>query len=65
MNRKLISKIIGGEKRGRLAAAEILEADDGDTALELLRAEMQGGRLVDIVLMDFVMVAVKCRCCIS
>jgi CheY-like chemotaxis protein len=58
MNRKLISKIIGGERRGRLAAAEILEADDGDTALELLRAELQGGRLVDIVLMDFVMVAV-------
>ena len=58
MNRKLMSKIIGGEKRRRLADAELLEADDGESALEMLRSEMQAGRRIDFVLMDFVMVAV-------
>ena len=58
MNRKMMSKIIGGEKHGRLVAAALLEADDGESALEMLRSEMRGGRRVDFVLMDFVMVAI-------
>ena len=56
MNRKVMARIIGGEKRGRLAAAELLEADDGVSAVETLRSEMAAGRTVDFVLMDFVMV---------
>ena len=57
MNLKLMSKIIiSGEKLGRLAVAEILEADDGDSACQMLGAEMRGGRRVDFVLMDSVMV---------
>ena len=57
MNRKMMAKIISSEKRcGRLAAAELLEADDGISAVETLRSEMAAGRTVDFVLMDFVMV---------
>jgi len=57
MNRKVMARIISGEKSGRLAAAELLEADDGISAVETLRSEMAAGRKVDFVLMDFVMVS--------
>ena len=57
MNRKVMARIIGNEKRGRLAMTELLEADDGTSAVETLRAEMAAGRRVDFVLMDFVMVS--------
>ena len=56
MNRKVMARIISGEKRGRLAVTELLEADDGISAVETLRSEMAAGRTVDFVLMDFVMV---------
>ena len=56
MNRKVMARIISGEKRGRLVAAELLEADDGISAVEILRSEMAVGSRVDFVLMDFVMV---------
>ena len=38
-----------------LGECTILEADDGSTALDLMRSEMAGGRAVDFVLMDYVM----------
>ena len=57
MNRKVMARIIGNEKRGRLAMTELLEADDGTSAVEILSAEMAAGRRVDFVLMDFVMVS--------
>jgi len=41
---------------GLPAACEVLEADDGGRAVELLRAELGAGRGVDFVLMDFTMV---------
>ena len=56
MNRKVMARIINGEKRGRLSRVDLLEADDGLTAVEALRSEMAAGRVVDFVLMDFVMV---------
>lgn len=34
----------------------ILEADDGCTALDVMRSEMAGGRRIHLVLMDFIMV---------
>ena len=49
-------KIIESEKKGRLKDARLLEADDGTTAVEMLRQELSEGRKVDFVLMDYVMV---------
>ena len=34
----------------------ILEADDGRTALEVMRSETEAGRAIQLVLMDFIMV---------
>ena len=50
-------KIIESEKTGRLKSARLLEADDGTTAVEMLRQELCEGRKVDFVLMDYVMVS--------
>ena len=55
-------KIIESEKAGRLKDARLLEADDGTTALKMLRRELSEGRKVDFVLMDYVMVSVS-TCC--
>ena len=56
LNRKVIVKIIESEKKGRLQNARLLEADDGTTAVEVLRRELSEGRKIDFVLMDYVMV---------
>jgi hypothetical protein len=58
LNRKVIAKIIESEKTGRLKDARLLEADDGTTAVEMLRRELSEGRKIDFVLMDYVMVSV-------
>ena len=55
MNRKIMAKIIEGDRSGALVSAVLLEADDGVTAVEILRSEMTAGRSLDFVLMDFVM----------
>ena len=39
-----------------LGDVSILEADDGSTAVDVLRSETEAGRAVDLVLMDYVMV---------
>ena len=39
-----------------LGACTVLEADDGTTALEVMRNETAAGRVIDFVLIDFVMV---------
>ena len=49
-------KVIESEKKGRLRNARLLEADDGTSAVEMLRRELAEGRQIDFVLMDFVMV---------
>ena len=51
-----MAKIIGSADSGPFSSAVLLEADDGLTALELLRSEMAAGRQVHFVLMDYVMV---------
>ena len=57
MNRKIMARIIEGDKSGPFASSVLLEADDGVTAVETLRSEMAAGRRLDFVLMDFVMVS--------
>ncbi len=49
-------RIIESEKKGRLRNARLLEADDGTSAVEMLRQELAEGRQIDFVLMDYVMV---------
>lgn len=39
-----------------LGDCAILEADDGRTALDVMRSEMAAGRPIHVVLMDFIMV---------
>ena len=56
MNRKMLVRLIEREHSGKLLNAFIMEADDGSTALEILRVEMAAGRTFDFILMDFVMV---------
>ena len=58
MNRKIMAKIIEGDRSGSLESAVLLEADDGVTAVEILCAEMAAGRRLDFVLMDFVMASI-------
>ena len=71
MNRKVMAKIIESEKGCGFNGGgggtnessslpnlqvQLLEADDGVSAVEILRSEIAAGRTVDMVLMDFVMV---------
>ena len=39
-----------------LGGCTVLEADDGTSALDVMRSEAAAGRVLDFVLMDFVMV---------
>ena len=39
-----------------LGVCTVLEADDGATALEVMRSETAAGRVIDFVLIDFIMV---------
>ena len=56
MNLKIMSKLIESEREGRFAGAEILTANDGETAIEILKEEMSVGRTVHFVLIDYIMV---------
>ena len=42
--------------RAVLGDCSILEADDGSTALDVMRREMEADRAIDFVLMDYIMV---------
>jgi len=55
LNRKILRRQLQCEAGGILQNAVIMEADDGLTALETVRAEMASGRSFDFILMDFVM----------
>jgi len=44
------------ESFGRSDKVSTQEADDGFTAIELMRAEAAAGRCFDIILMDYIMV---------
>lgn len=50
-----------GDTFGRAEKVFIQEADDGFTAIELVRAEIAAGRHFDIILMDFIMVCCQLR----
>ena len=52
-------RLIESEKEGIFANATLLTADDGTTAVELLRNEMAADRAVHFVLMDYVMVMIN------
>ena len=52
MRRMLNSSI----NRAVLGDCSILEADDGFTALDVMRREMEADRAIDFVLMDYIMV---------
>ena len=44
MNCKVLSKLIESEKSGWMADAVLLTADDGSTALQTMKDEMDAGR---------------------
>ena len=52
MRRMLNSSI----NRAVLGDCSLLEADDGFTALDVMRREMEADRAIDFVLMDYIMV---------
>mmetsp|Transcript_22647 Transcript_22647/g.32557 ORF Transcript_22647/g.32557 Transcript_22647/m.32557 type:complete len:147 (+) Transcript_22647:1364-1804(+) len=56
LNRKVIVRQIESERKGRLSKTYIRQADDGLTALEVMREELQEGRHFDVVLMDYTMI---------
>ena len=55
--RKILRRMI--ESKTTIAVfgnCTIVEADDGRTALDVMRSEMEAGRTIQLVLMDFIMV---------
>jgi len=56
LNRKMIARLLLSDKSEKMANAIIREADDGYTALELIREEMSAGYSFDAILMDSIMV---------
>ena len=62
MNRKILRRQIESEAGGIWQNAEMMEADDGLTALEVVRTEMAAGRGIDFILMDYVMVSASREC---
>ena len=56
--RKIVKRMLESNANKSILGEEctILEADDGSTALDLLRSETEDGRAVDFVLMDYVMI---------
>jgi hypothetical protein len=55
MNRKIVRRIIESEREA-IPLSEIHEADDGVTAVEMVRADMDKGEIYDFILIDFIMV---------
>jgi CheY-like chemotaxis protein len=60
LNRKVIARLLLSDNSDKMANAIIREADDGSTALELMRAEMTEGHSFDAILMDYIMVSGSC-----
>jgi len=55
LNRKVLRRQIQSESSGIWQNAVVKDADDGLTALEVMRTEMVAGECFDLVLLDFVM----------
>ena len=56
LNCKMLAKLIESETAGPFAQATVITADDGATAVEALRTEMDAGREVHFILIDYIMV---------
>jgi len=56
LSRKMIVRLLQSDKSEIMANVIIREADDGYTALELMRAEMSAGYIFDAILMDSIMI---------
>ena len=55
--RKIVKRMLeSNANKPVLGDCCILEADDGSTALDLMRSETEAGRAIDFVLMDYVMI---------
>ena len=55
--RKIVMRMLeSNSNKPVLGDCCILEADDGITALDLMRSETEAGRTIDFVLMDYVMI---------
>lgn len=55
--RKIVNRMLASSaNRNVLGDCIILEADDGSTALDIMRCNLAAGRHIDIVLMDYIMV---------
>ena len=53
----MLVRLIETEKTvGRFMNAIILEADDGATAIEMVRTALENGERFDFILMDYIMV---------
>eukprot|EP01035_Chromulina_nebulosa_P045802 gene45802-biopygen31668 len=56
-NRKIVRRMLqSSANKPILGDCVILEADDGSTALDLMRSETAAGRVINFVLMDYVMI---------
>ena len=58
----MLVRLIETEKSGRFVNALILEADDGATAIEMVRSAQESGEGFDYILMDYIMVSDECLC---
>ena len=55
--RKIVRRMLNSSiNRAVLGDCSILETDDGSTALDVMRREMEADRAIDFVLMDYIMV---------
>jgi hypothetical protein len=56
LNRKIVKRIIGSDKES-FASCDLKEADDGESALEVVRVEREAtGVEFDFILIDYIMV---------
>ena len=56
-HRKIVRRMLDSQVNAAvLGGCTVLEADDGTTALDVMRSEAAAGRVIDFVLIDFVMV---------
>jgi len=59
LNRKVLRRQIQSDSSGIWKNAVVKEANDGLTALDVMRSNMEAGECFDFVLLDFVMVRIN------
>ena len=56
-SRKIVRRMLeSSANKSLLGDCSILEADDGSTALDVMRSEIEADRAIDFVLLDYVMI---------